>query len=275
MNAPRLQAARAREAARQQVLVSLLFAPQAAARAPAALGVQQCGDRWAEGLAAYRGNGREHARMALRAQYPTVLAMLGEQAFDTLAARHWLARPPRRGDLAWVGEDFDATLAEQPELGDWPWLPDSARLDWALWAVMHATPAALQEADLQRLASEPPQHLCLRLAPGTRLVASRWPIVRLWQLHHAEHPDAAACRDALHGLGETAWVWRSGWQAQAEACPADTALWLRALQTAPTLEHALQAVDDTGFDPAAWLHQAVQHGWIDALETAQTVHDHP
>lgn len=275
MNAPLAAQARAREAERQRAFVALLFAPQPAPDGPAELAVQQRGERWAEGLAAYRGNGREHARIALRTQFPTVLAMLGEQAFDALVVRHWLARPPRRGDLAWVGEDFADTVAEQIELGDWPWLAYSARLDWALWAVLHAAPAALREDDLQRLASEPPHRLRLRLAPGTHLLASRWPIVSLWQLHRAEQPDVAACRAALQGRGETAWVWRDGWQARAEVCPDDTASWLRALHTAPTLEHALQAVEESSFDPAAWLQQAVQHGWIDAIETVPCAPDHP
>lgn len=265
MNAPLASRGENREAARQQALVALLFAPQAMAERPSALGVKQFGARWAEGLAAYRGNGREHARVALRAQFPTVLAMLGEPTFDTLAARHWLARPPRRGDLAWVGEDFADTLAEQRDLQAWPWLADSARLDWALWNVLHARPAALRADDLQRLACEPPQRLRLRLAPGTRLVASRWPIVSLWRLHRAEAPDVVACRDALQGMGEIAWVWREGWQARAEVCAADTQQWLLALQQAPTLEHALQAIDDGDFDPAAWLQQAVRHGWIDTV----------
>lgn len=263
--APASTNATAREAARQQALVALLFAPQAAPGAPAALGVRQSGGRWTEGLAAYRGNGREHARVALRAQFPTVLAMLGEEAFDAVAARHWLARPPRRGDLAWVGEDFADTLAEQDELRPWPWLADSARLDWALWDLQRQPQPALQPADLQRLAELPPSTLRLRLAPGARLLASDWPIVTLWQHHRAPAPDARACRDALQQGAQTAWVWRTGWQAQAVALPPTTARWMQALQTLPALEPALQAADDA-FDLAAWLQQAVQQGWIDAVD---------
>lgn len=258
-------AATAREAARQQALVALLFAPQAAVGAPTALGVQQSGGRWRDGLAAYRGNGREHARVALRAQFPTVLAMLGEEAFDAVAARHWLARPPRRGDLAWMGEDFADTLAAQEELHPWPWLADSARLDWALWDLQRQLQPALEPADLQRLAALPPDTLRLRLAPGALLLTSDWPIVTLWEQHRAPVPDAQACSDALQQGGQTAWVWRAGWQANAVALPYTTARWMQALQTLPTLEHALQAVEDA-FDLAAWLQQAVQQGWIDAVD---------
>ncbi len=263
MNAP--MSATAHEAARQQALVALLFAPQPQADAPPTLGVRQRGASWAEGLAAYRGNGREHARLALRAQFPTILAMLGDDAFDTVAVRHWLARPPRRGDLAWVGEDFADTLAEQSALRNWPWLADSARLDWALWDVQRYPSAALRAEDLQRLATQPPQTLRLRLAPGAQLIASNWPIVTLWQLHRAAAPDAQACRDALQLGEQTAWVWRLGWQPCAEAIAPIVAHWMHALQTAPTLEAALAACDED-FDLAAWLHRAVQQGWIAAVE---------
>jgi len=267
MNPPSIAAAR--EAARQQALVALLFAPQPRADAPPTLGVRQRGARWAEGLAAYRGNGHEHARLALRAQFPTVLAMLGDDAFDTVAVRHWLARPPRRGDLAWIGEDFADTLAEQGALRDWPWLVDSARLDWALWHVQRDPSAALQAEDLQRLATQPPQTLRLHLAPGARLIASDWPIVTLWQLHRDPEPDALACRNALQQGGQTAWVWCLGWQPCAEAIAPSAAHWMHALQTAPTLDAALAACNDD-FDLAAWLHRAVQQGWIAAVEPLPT-----
>ena len=78
-------------------------------------------------------------------------------------------------------------------------------------------------------------------------------------------PDAQACSDALQQGGQTAWVWRAGWQAHAVALPHTTARWMQALQTLPTLEHALQAADEA-FDLAAWLQQAVQQGWIDAVD---------
>lgn len=80
-------AMRRREAHRQQQLLDSLFAPGVAQPHDALPG-------WS------RGNAASHASDTMRAQYPTVLAMLGAQAFDSLAAMHWLARPQTRGDLA-------------------------------------------------------------------------------------------------------------------------------------------------------------------------------
>ena len=254
----------AAEALRQQTLLQALFAPLPGAAPPAALGVSQQGARWAAALAAYRANGLEHARSALRAQFPTVLAMLGEAAFDAVAARYWLAQPPRVGDLAHVGGAFPECLQVQAELAPWPWLADSARLDLALWQVLFAAPARLAEEDLRRLAAIDPAQLRVVLATGTRLLESRWPVHQLWLLHQTPQPDADALRAALRQPGETVWVWREALQAHCRALPPTAAQWLHALD-AGALADALQNAD-AGFDVSAWLQQAVAHGWIDHVE---------
>ena len=256
--------ASAAEALRQQTLLQALFAPLPGAAPPAALGVIQQGARWVAALAAYRANGLEHARIALRAQFPTALAMLGEAAFDAVAARYWLAQPPRVGDLAHVGADFPRCLEAQAELAAWPWLGDSARLDLALWQVLFAAPARLAEEDLQRLAAIDPAQLRVALAAGTRLLESRWPVHHLWLLHQTPQPAADALRAALRRPGETVWVWRQALQAHCRALPPAEAQWLRALR-AGTLGSALQDADED-FDVSAWLQQAVAHGWIDRVE---------
>lgn len=256
---------RQREAQRQRSLLAALFAPQSTAVPADELAVCQRGARWQAGLSAYRVNGVAHAVDALRAQFPSVLAMLGEQAFEAVCIRHWRSHPPRQGDLAWVGAEFPQTLAGQHELLPWPWLVDCARLDLAVWQVLFEPPAGLKHDDLRRLATDDPMQLHMRLAPGTRLLASAWPIVTLWRLHREPEPDASALRAALQQPGETAWVWREGLQTKCTALSPFDAQWLSALQIKATLAAALDAVPEE-FDLAAWLHLAVAHGWLDGVE---------
>ena len=257
-------AALRREARRQRGLVQAVFAAQAATEPSPAIAVRQCGGDWTAGLAAYRANGLAHAAAALRVQFPTVLAMLGEQAFDAIVARYRRDWPPTQGDFARIGAQFPLCLTVQEELRPWPWLADSARLDLALWQVMDEPPAVFATDDLQRLARGDPARLRLPLAPGTRLVASRWPIVTLWRLHQAPAPDHATLREAMQQPGETAWVWRGNWQAYCAGISAGEAQWLQSLGTSPTLGDALDGAPDD-FDPAAWLHDAARHGWIDTV----------
>jgi hypothetical protein len=266
----RASAAMAREATRQQALLQALFAAQPGSAPAPDLGVRQRDQRWAAGLAAYRGNGLEHAVAALRAQFPTLLAMLGDAPFATLCARYWYAYPPRRGDLARIGDELADCIAALEDLRAWPWLADSARLDWARWAVVFDAPAQLAAADLQRLATCDPARLQLRLAPGTRLLRARWPVLALWRAHQSPDVDAAALQAALRMPAAPLWIWREGMQAQCREVSAGEAGWLDALCAGVRLDQALaDAADD--FDVGAWLQTAVQHGWIDGIQACDEV----
>jgi hypothetical protein len=250
--------ARQREARRQQQLLDVLFTGAAAAPREAVPG-------WPRGVAAYRANAAAHAAEVLRAQYPTVLAMLGGAAFDALAAAHWRDCPPTRGDLARFGDAFARWLRLRDELAPWPWLGDCARLDHALRQVRFAPPAALADADLQRLAAGDPEALVLRLAPATRLLECDWAVIALRELHAAAAPDTGAIAHALRAAPQAAWVWRDGFEARCIALDAAGVRWIRALRDAPTLGAALERADDD-FDAGAWLGDAVRAGWIDGVD---------
>ncbi len=257
------------ELERQQRLIAAIFAPQLdLATCPDVL---QDGARREAGLAAYRGNGLAHARNALRLQFPTVLAMLGDDAFDVLSARYWRARPPRRGDLAWVGEELPAYIATVDSLDAWPWLADCARLDWAIWQIAGAAPPCMTHADLQRLAAEDPAGLSLQLAACTARIPSAWPIVTI----HLAHQDAAAdwsmVRQAiLDGASQTAWVWRPQGDAAAEvrliALEDAADRWIAALAAGASIVGALDAAGED-FDFATWMQRALAEGWLDGVAT--------
>ena len=255
-------AIRRREGHRQQQLLDSLFVP----------GVAQPHDTlpgWERGVAAYRANAASHASDTLRAQYPTVLAMLGAQAFDSLAAMHWLACPPTRGDLARFGEDFPDWLRRRQDLGSWPWLGDSAALDQAVWQMQFAAPGRLSDAGLRLLASQDPDTLRLRLAGTTRMVRADWPVVSLRELHAAPTPDPEQIAQAVLGEAQTAWVWRHGFETCSIALDGAGARWIRALLEAPSLGEALEGADHD-FDAGAWLMQAVRTGWIDGVDAVRT-----
>ena len=255
------------EAQRQIELIEAIFSPIVADLSCA--GISQHGTQWQSGLAAYRGNGLGHARNALRVQFPTLLAMLGNEAFDTLCGHYWRACPPKHGDLAWVGEALPEFIKTLQDLGDWPWLTDCARLDWAVWQSAGAAPAKFNQADLHRLVTGVPQHLRLQLANGVRLVASAWPIVTLYLAHHDPDPDWPKISEMLQRQqAETALIWRQPINITAELpvqmIDTTTERWFLALDRGLNLEAALDMAGDD-FEFAAWLNQAIQHGWLDAV----------
>lgn len=257
----------AREAQRQQALLRALWreAPAAALtdwlRAPA---------RADEGLQAYRANAAAHAERALAAAFPTLRQLIGEASFAALARAHWRADPPLRGDLAQWGAGLPAFIADDAQLADEPYLADMARLDWAVHQAEQAADA--QDAQgLALLAETDPQHLRVRLQPGTALLMSAYPIVTLWLAHRAPVSDDgsdafAAARVALAARqSESALVQRQGWRASVQALAPAEARFTQALLRLQPLATALQAGgDDFAFEP--WLIAALRSGAIAAVE---------
>jgi hypothetical protein len=203
-----------------------------------------------------------------------VLAMLGAEAFDALCFSYWWACPPHQGDLAWVGEELPAFIETLETLAEWPWLADSARLDWAVWQMSGAPPAKFTEGDLRHLIDGDPGTLVLRLSGSVRRLRSAWPILTLYEAHQMSHPEwDAVTRAITQKCAQTAWVWRP--RDGIAAAPAVDSLnaasdrWIAALDAGHTLDIALDSAGEA-FDFAAWLEQAIRHGWIDGVVDRQS-----
>lgn len=251
-----------REAWRQQLLVRALWrdddAVQAWLRPPARAGVEQA-------LGAYRGNAAAAAVRTLAASHPTLAALVGDESFAALARHHWQAEPPQRGDLGLWGEGLADFVAGRASLADEPYLPDCARLDWAVHRATRAADAAPQPASLQRLADDDPARLRLQLAPGAALVASAFPIASVWHAHHRDAGFAGVRAAFAAGRGETAFVWRDAAHAvQVAAVSVLDAPFLEALRAGHTLADALDRAGD-GFAFDAWLARALSDGWLLAV----------
>lgn len=264
--------ARHREHLRQRLLASAVLARGDAPLSPVLAGwLQQDAAAARRGVAAYRANAQAGAHAALAAAYPTVQEMLGEEPFETLARVYRLHHPATRGDLAWYGDALPALIERSGDLRDWPWLADSARLDWAMHRTACAADTQPSLDTLAQLTQAEPSRLNLVLHPALRRLRSAFPIVSIWQAHRVQGVarDAAFedIRDALaRDCAQTAVVCRQGWQVTvAEQLPGDAA-WFDALEGGASLADALDAAGAT-FDLAGWLARALQHGWLLAVRT--------
>lgn len=252
-----------REALRQQMLVRALWRD---AR-PGVVAGWLRGDTALRGLAAYRTNAGATAERALAAAFPTVQPLLGDEAFAALARAFWQQQPPQRGDLAEWGEALPAFIAGDAQLAGEPYLADVARLDWAVHAAAHAADAPAP-AGLERLATDDPATLHLRLAAGTTLVDSPHPVVSIWHAHRATGADRFdAVRAAFAaGRGEVALVRREGWPVRVHAVDAATARFTATLLQGGPLGAALAAAG-AEFDFTAWLVDALRCGAVSGLES--------
>ena len=220
------------------------------------------------GLMAYQANGHALAERCLLAAYPVIAQLIGAESFNALARDLWHKHPPRCGDLAQWGDALPGFLATSEQLADVPYLADVARVEWALHRAASAADADTDLPSFARLSSEDPEALTLRLAPGTVLLTSAWPVVSVVTAHTAGEPTLAeAGRRLRKGLGETAVVWRQGWRPCVAACPSNVPGVLQALLAGATLTEALvQAPAD--FDFSDWLTQAVHSGLVTGVTDA-------
>ncbi|RFP89857.1 DUF2063 domain-containing protein [Rhodobacteraceae bacterium 63075] len=144
----------------------------------------------------YRNNVTVALIDAMAAGFPAVVKLLGEENFRNIAREYARAHPPQSPLMVLYGADFADFLAGFAPLERYGYLPDVARLEYALRESYHAADAAPVAPD--RLAELPPETLAearLTLAPTLRLLCSPWPALSIWRFNMqdgAPKPEAAA-----------------------------------------------------------------------------------
>jgi hypothetical protein len=124
----------------------------------------------------------------LKVAYPVVCRLVDERFFAYAAAQYIRQQPPTGPCLFEYGVSLPHFLAEFPPCQDLVYLPDVARLEWAIHAAWHAEDGmALDLHCLRSLAPDDLTSLMLSLEPSVSYVTSPWPIDRIWR---ANQPDA-------------------------------------------------------------------------------------
>lgn len=256
-------------ASRQAMLLQTLFAgPGEPVTADLLAELADAGHpQTVRGLAAYRRNGHAAAERALRAAYPVIAALIGDENFAPLARELWHHHPPLRGDLAQWGDALPAFLDQHAQLAQAPYLGDVARAEWALHRAGSAANATPDLPSFARLTQEDPQGLGLTLAPGTAVIASHYPVASLVTAHLYDSPSLdEAARRLRAGCAEQAVVWRRGLRPCLGPIAPHAGKLLTALLSGADLPAALDAACETPapdtFDFGAWLTQAVTDGLV-------------
>ncbi len=123
----------------------------------------------------------------LMAAYPVVCRLVDPRFFAYAADRYIRGHLPASPCLTEYGASFAEFLAAFPPCRALAYLPDVARLEWALHVARHADEA--QGLDPARLAAVPAAEtprVVLRLDPSVSYLASRWPIDAIWRAHRPE-----------------------------------------------------------------------------------------
>jgi hypothetical protein len=175
-------------------------------RAAAELDIVGDGLTPAARLAVYRHHVLASLTAALEATFPVVVRLVDPRFFRYAADRYVREHLPAGPCLFEFGASFPEFLGAFPPCRHLVYLPDVARLEWAMNVALHAPDAASLTADgLRALAAGAAGDISLGLQPSVTLLRSPWPIDRIW---HANQPGASEDVVDLDAGGVSVQVWR-------------------------------------------------------------------
>ncbi|MEX5748742.1 DUF692 family multinuclear iron-containing protein [Massilia sp. X63] len=211
-------------------------------------------------LALYRGNLSAGWERALGAAYPVLQQMVGEEFFGGLACAYGKAWPSQDPDLAGFGARFADFLAGFAPAAAFPYLPDLARLEWAVHrAGLAPDLAPLGIAALTTLTPQALDAARFGLQPSVAVVGSRWAVAALW---HAHQPGGPALPEDV-ARPCSVLVVRRGWKVEvAEIGAPEAAALLRLAEGASFGEAVDAALDLTPAGEGAADIGAMLQGWF-------------
>jgi len=223
----------------------------------------------AERLAIYRNAVAGNLAAALRASYPTVVALVGADFFNSIVERYRRQHPSSCGNLQRFGYALPAFLEALPETQPLEYLADIARLDW-LRQVSALAPviAPVDAAAIAAATGTEPERLRVRLHPSLQWMGSPFAVLTLWQW--CQSPADPAPR--FDRRAEWVLLWRDGGDVAMATVEPATFRCIDALGEGADLASAYAAASgiDTDFDIRSCLGDLLARGLIVAFQDEDT-----
>lgn len=215
-------------------------------------------------FAVYRNNVTVSLVNALRARFPVIEKLVGEEFYFAMAAVFVRESPPRSPILSVYGDDFPGFLERFPPMAEFGYAPDVARLEAARTRAYHAADAT--PLTMEALAGIDPASidgLRVELHPSTQIVRSRHAIVTIWAMNSGEMELAPTDT----GLPEDALVARSNDTVTVTKLAPGVAAFLLALRKGHALADAAAVAfaEAKDFDLTASLAHLFGTGLVTAL----------
>jgi hypothetical protein len=211
-------------------------------------------------LAVYRNNTLKGLALALADGFPVVRRLVGDEFFAAMARAFVRRHPPASGCLLDYGAELAGFIESFEPAAALPYLPDVARLEWAWHLAFHAEDAApLRPEALQTAPPEQEGDIRLRLHPSARLLASAWPVLRIFE---ANQPGRDGRVDLDRGTGCRALVVRPDLDVELHALQAGEFALLQALDRGCGLVAAFEQASaaEPGFDLTSALLRGFERG---------------
>lgn len=153
-----------------------------------------------ERLNVYRNTFLSTLTNALRISFPAVYRLVGEEFFEAAAQCFIEVEPPRSAYLNSYGAGFADFLAQFPAVSGLPYLPDVARLEWAVNSALHAEDTTPLDPDsLAQIPSVLPEHVAFVAHPSMKTLRLDYPARAIWQAVLDEDDNALSAIDLRRG----------------------------------------------------------------------------
>lgn len=196
-------------------------------------------------FAVYRNNVCVGLVDALVERFPICLQLVGDEFFRAMAQCYVRERLPRTPMLFEYGDAFATFVSNFEPARELPYLPDVARLEYAVGQAYHAADAAPLPLDLIRaLPLDRLESATAVLHPSTHVVASVYPIVSIWRRHMSD--DEITPVELDHG--EEALVARPELAIKIAALPPGGSAFVDALRSGGTFGEAVNAATAVAAD---------------------------
>ena len=147
-------------------------------------------------LAVYRNTFASVLTNALRLSYPAVHRLVGADFFEGAARVFIEEGPPQSACLDVYGGGFAGFLSRFPQAASLAYLPDVARLEWAVNRALHALDAEpLELARLAKLNETDMARVCFVPHPSVSLVRADYPADTIWRAVLVQDDAALAAID--------------------------------------------------------------------------------
>ena len=191
-----------------------------------------------ERFSVYKNNTHLILRDLLKDIFPVTTLLLGDKFLNYAGAEFIRSFPPDSGDMNGYGAGFPAWLSRLPQLNQFPYVPDIAKLEWlAHESYLSPRKPALTGAMLE--AADDPVNLKLRLQPHVFLLQSAWPVDKLW--HEVTAKGAALEGFKMEAADTFAAVYREDRRVAVWTITEGGYRFLEHLQTDPRLAFAADA----------------------------------
>jgi hypothetical protein len=206
-------------------------------------------------FAVHRNNVTAGLIAALEERFPVISQLVGAAFFRAMAKRYVELDPPRSPVMLRYGDGFPSFIGVFPPAAALPYLPDVARLEYARGVAYHAADdRPLAAKAFAALRSDDVARTCVRLHPSVTIIASRFPIVSIWEAH------AETFHATIEWSPETALVARPASRVELTRLPPGVGAFFAALQSGRSLAAAATeaALEVPAFDPATALSLLIE-----------------